>query len=221
MANSSGNVSNIVGLGGVDASSNLTIPEANSQGYFSLCVGVGTSGGNFSPFYKNGVLYQVPPYVFTVTSANATVGATYTNNGVTYTVGATIAAQTTLNLSAVSGAVQSGTTLTKTSGTGDATITFSAVTPGKTCVVVHVMFTSNTAGNKMQLASSLTTFAFNAGSITNGVYQGGASTQYTFALVTANVPATGATMYTFPSAYYPGHQVDATQSTTILICKEM
>lgn len=70
----------------------------------------------------NGTYYQ-----FTVTSANATVGATYTNNGVTYTVNKTIAAGTILVCTAAAGSVTSGATLTKASGTGDATITFSAV----------------------------------------------------------------------------------------------
>jgi hypothetical protein len=58
MAQSSGNVSNIVSFGGVDTSSNLTIPEANSQGYFSL-FGFASSAGGFWNFYKNGVAYQV------------------------------------------------------------------------------------------------------------------------------------------------------------------
>jgi hypothetical protein len=64
---------------------------------------------------------------FTVTSANATVGATFTNNGVTFTVLATIAGGTTLycSTSGYSTAAASGT-LTKASGTGDSTITFSA-----------------------------------------------------------------------------------------------
>lgn len=64
-------------------------------------------------------------YTFTVTSANATIGATYTNNGVTFTVVATIASSTTLLLTG-SGAPLASGTLTKASGTGDATITFSA-----------------------------------------------------------------------------------------------
>lgn len=63
-------------------------------------------------------------YVFTVSSANATVGATYTNNGNTYTVLATIASATTLFTSQVSAPQASGT-LTKATGSGDATITFS------------------------------------------------------------------------------------------------
>ena len=66
-------------------------------------------------------------YTFTVTAANATIGATYTNNGITYTVAATIAAGTTLTMTATTSQVPTGATLTKASGTGDATITFSSV----------------------------------------------------------------------------------------------
>lgn len=68
-------------------------------------------------------------YVFTVTSAGATQGATYTNNGQTFTVLATISAATTLRMSGTGAPAASGT-LTKASGTGDATITFSAFTGG-------------------------------------------------------------------------------------------
>lgn len=64
-------------------------------------------------------------YRFTVTSANATIGATYTNNGNTYTVIATISGATTLYCSQAAAPQASGT-LTKASGTGDSTITFSA-----------------------------------------------------------------------------------------------
>lgn len=67
-------------------------------------------------------------YLFTVSSANATTGATYTNNGNTYTVLGTISAGTQLFTSQVAAPAASGT-LTKTSGTGDSTITFSANTP--------------------------------------------------------------------------------------------
>lgn len=65
-------------------------------------------------------------YRFTVTSTSATVGATYTNNGQTFTVLATIAASTTLICSGT-GAPSASGTLTKTSGTGSTPITFSAV----------------------------------------------------------------------------------------------
>lgn len=63
---------------------------------------------------------------FTCTAANATVGAVYTNNGHNFYVQATIAGGTTLTTQGASAALASGT-LTKSSGTGDATIAYSAV----------------------------------------------------------------------------------------------
>jgi hypothetical protein len=70
-------------------------------------------------------------YTFTVTSANATVGATFTNNSQTFTVLATITAGTTLIASGTGAPAASGT-LTKSAGTGDATITFSTAVAGST-----------------------------------------------------------------------------------------
>jgi len=70
-------------------------------------------------------------YTFTVTAANATVGATYTNNGNTYTVQSTISGGTTLVTTGAGAPLASGT-LTKTSGTGDATISFSSVVASST-----------------------------------------------------------------------------------------
>jgi hypothetical protein len=63
---------------------------------------------------------------FTVSSANATAGAVYSNNGQNFTVESTIASGTTLVASGVGSPLASGT-LTKVSGTGDSTITFSAI----------------------------------------------------------------------------------------------
>ena len=68
-------------------------------------------------------------YNFIVSSANATVGATYTNNGHTFTVTGTIAAGKFL-ITTGTGAPSSSGTLTKSGGTGDSTITFSAVNTG-------------------------------------------------------------------------------------------
>ena len=62
-------------------------------------------------------------YLFSVSTANATAGATYTNNGVTYTVSQTLTSGVVLQ--ATGSGAPSGTTLTKATGTGDATITFS------------------------------------------------------------------------------------------------
>lgn len=65
-------------------------------------------------------------FVFKIASGNATAGATYTNNGVTYTVVTTVAAGVSLSASGNGAPTVSGT-LTKTGGTGDATLTFYAV----------------------------------------------------------------------------------------------
>jgi hypothetical protein len=69
-------------------------------------------------------------YKFMVASANATAGATYTNNGVTFTVSSTISSGTELKATGNGDPLLvAGTgagTLTLASGTGDSTITFYA-----------------------------------------------------------------------------------------------
>ncbi|MCX9024604.1 MAG: hypothetical protein OIN85_00745 [Candidatus Methanoperedens sp.] len=65
-------------------------------------------------------------YVFQIQTGSATVGATYTNNGVTYTVYATVSSANQVIMNG-SGAPTSSGTLTKTGGSGDATLTFSTV----------------------------------------------------------------------------------------------
>ena len=65
MAQSSGNVSNVLGIGGVSVSSaplapDLLVAESNTQGYFTLFAGKSMTSGNFYILYKNGVAYQVP-----------------------------------------------------------------------------------------------------------------------------------------------------------------
>lgn len=62
-------------------------------------------------------------YSFAGNSISATVGATYTNNGVTFTVVGTVASSGYVQMSGSSAPTASGT-LTKTGGTGDSTITF-------------------------------------------------------------------------------------------------
>lgn len=64
-------------------------------------------------------------YLFTCSTANATVGAVYANNSNNYTVLSTLASGTLLFCSGASAPLSSGT-LTKQSGTGDSTIAFSA-----------------------------------------------------------------------------------------------
>lgn len=69
------------------------------------------------------------PIIFTVTSANATAGAIYTDgSGHLYNVSTTLVAGTSLVTSGIGSPL--GATLTKVSGTGDASITFSSAAAG-------------------------------------------------------------------------------------------
>ena len=104
-------------------------------------------------------------YLFTVSSANATTGATYTNNSNTYTVISTIAAGTLLWCSGASAPQTSGT-LTKASGTGDATITFSAE-------VAYATYTTPTSPAPLYL--KVTTVAGGGGAGDSSANPGGGS----------------------------------------------
>ena len=84
----------------------------------------------------NGATAYATTYTFTVSSANATVGATYTNSGHTYTVVGTIAGATTLVCTGTADPAASGT-LTKSGGTGDATITYSAFVSAVSTLVLQ------------------------------------------------------------------------------------
>lgn len=64
-------------------------------------------------------------YAFFVASNNVTVGATYTHNSITYTVTKTVASGNIIYLTGSAAPLSSGT-LTKASGTGDASIAFSS-----------------------------------------------------------------------------------------------
>lgn len=70
-------------------------------------------------------IVSAPFFTFVVSGANATAGATYSNNGFVFTVINTIVAGSVLFCSGTGSPLSTGT-LTKTSGTGDATISFSA-----------------------------------------------------------------------------------------------
>lgn len=90
-----------------------------------VTIAVNSGGTNYQ--VGDVVTVAQAPYeqiTFTNTAANATIGATYTNNLQTCTVLKTIASGTTLYTSCTGNPLSSGT-LTKASGTGDATITFS------------------------------------------------------------------------------------------------
>ncbi len=79
----------------------------------------------WSETLTSGTTYNLP-YTFVISSGSATVGATYTNNGVTFTVKRTVASAVQVVMSGNAAAAASGT-LTKATGTGDATLTFSQV----------------------------------------------------------------------------------------------
>jgi hypothetical protein len=102
------------------------------------------------PFYNitPGLAITSGKYVFQVTSANATVGATYTNNGQTFTVVSTIAGGTTLTCTGTGSPASSGN-LTKTSGTGDNPISFSSwfLTTGPGATTVSAVSSSQIAGS--------------------------------------------------------------------------
>ncbi len=101
-------------------------------------------------------------YTFTVTSANATIGAIYSNNGQQFTVLSTIVGQTTLTTTGSNNPESSGT-LTKVSGTGDATITFSALTLASS-VLIPSSFIIRDAGAITQITGSVSS----AGTLSNG-----------------------------------------------------
>lgn len=76
--------------------------------------------------FTSGSGTYIPSFTFFVSSANATIGATYTNNAFTFTVSQTISSGLSLVCVGTGSPAASGT-LTKSAGTGDATITFSSV----------------------------------------------------------------------------------------------
>lgn len=145
VAGISANVTTVAGLAASIASvvANLTsINNAASFGFPTLVSGDEGKLLRINPA-RTGYLAFNPPlptiqkiisgsgtynknYAFVIASGSATVGATYTNNGITYTVYATVASAVQVVMSG-SGAPTTSGTLTKASGTGDSTLTFSSV----------------------------------------------------------------------------------------------
>lgn len=65
-------------------------------------------------------------YYFVVSTATVVAGATYTNNGQTFTIAENVTAGTLILCRSSTGAPAASGTLTRASGTGDATVTFTA-----------------------------------------------------------------------------------------------
>lgn len=112
--------------------------------------------------YLSGTGSYEPTLYFYIASGNATAAATYSNNGKVFTVKTTISAQTVLVCTGTGSPSVSGT-LTKTSGTGDATITFYAA---KLPLISKVRAAGGGGGG--------------TGSGTGGVSNGGDGTDTTF-----------------------------------------
>jgi hypothetical protein len=81
-----------------------------------------------SVIYEYEIQQQFSGYYFKVVNANATIGATYTNNGITFTVVSTITGGIMLSCTGAGAPTLSGI-LTKATGTGDASIAFSVAVP--------------------------------------------------------------------------------------------
>lgn len=92
-------------------------------------------------------------YFFSTATASATTGATYTNNGVTYTVVTTVNAGASILMTG-SNVPSSGGTLTKASGTGDGTITFYSGQPPSYIIVELIGGGGGGAGSGSASASS-------------------------------------------------------------------
>jgi hypothetical protein len=139
---------------------------------------------NYQKFTSGSGTYT-KAYAFVITSGSATAGATYTNNGNTYTVLNTVASATLIYLSGTLDPTTSGT-LTKASGTGDTTLTFTEMAKPIKLVITLIgggaagsggsATTSNnggngTAGNASTFGTSLLTAnggALNPGSGVSG-----------------------------------------------------
>jgi len=144
-------------------------------------------------------------YLFTFgtdPTVTPTAGATYTNNGQTFTVIACDLTNNILSTSGTGAAAAAPDTLTKASGTGDATIAYLAYTPASE---VTVYFPPGCVGFVVQHTNLTCTMAIDGSSVTHEVprywpvpvpvrpdapfyqFEPDGSTTHTITLVGANV----------------------------------
>jgi hypothetical protein len=146
---------------------------------------------------------ELNQYTFAVTAANATVGATYTNNGQTFTVVATIASGTTLLMTATGAPYPVATgSLVKTSGTGDTTIAFSAWTR-----VLPVGVSASAGGAPSSIELSIDTDSAAYG-------KGYGKTLELIEVVPGDLAALGLSPGMTNSSQEPGVELDITNATT-------
>lgn len=105
-------------IANITAATNITFPIAGTLANVPPAPTIQKFTGGSGTYNKN--------YSFLISSGSATVGATYTNNGITYTAYETVASSTLVVMRG-SGPPSTTGTLTKASGTGDATLTFTYV----------------------------------------------------------------------------------------------
>jgi Concanavalin A-like lectin/glucanases superfamily len=104
--------------------------------------------GNLADIGHSGYVNNtVTRYTFVISSASATVGAVYSNNGAKFTVQATIASKLSLSTYGTGAPGASGT-LTLVSGTGTSSITFSSVVTGNV-MPADLVFSSDSARTAM------------------------------------------------------------------------
>lgn len=188
--------------GSFGSSTAIPVITVNGKGLITAVTTASASVTNVAPTFQkftSGSGTYNKNYTFIITSGSATVGATYTNNSVTFTVYATVASATQVVMSG-NGAPAASGTLTKASGTGDSTLTFSAA---KAPLYLKVRMvgggggssgsgTSGTggaggAGGSTTFGSSLLT----AGGGSGGATSGGGGTVSTGGTATINSPAVG------------------------------
>lgn len=120
-------------------------------GIIALNAPTGSNSGatafpTFTGFIDDGLI------TFAITAANATVGATYTASGLTFTVNATITGGTSLVCNGHLGLPAAFGTLIKATGTGDATITYSAFSRA----AGRVLTVSSISGTPLALGQQIT-----------------------------------------------------------------
>ena len=143
------------------AGAGLTVPNrqvfsstGSTTGYMFVCASCSATAA---------AVYEMS-YTFTTASGSITAGATYTNNSVTFTQSATTVSSLAQIMTGSGNPAASGT-LTKTSGTGPATLTFSAFAGQSTAMTTTInttiasgtfLFGANTSGSVSVAAGSLT-----------------------------------------------------------------
>lgn len=120
-------------------------------------------------------------WIVTCSSANATIAATYTNNGTTVTVAKTIASGTTLVVwAAAAWTPATGSPLVKSGGSGDPNITFSAATANITNLNIEIASSRTTLGTPTSSGAVATyTNTFAAGVATAAITEAGLCTAVT------------------------------------------